>query len=82
VSERILVPAVPALLVVALAWSSGGYFPRTWGAVLLLEAIALASIAILATRVDLGRPAFLVVAALLGLAVWQLVSRAWAVDPD
>ena len=81
-SERILVPAVPASLIVALAWSSGGYFPRTWGAVLLLEAVALASIAILATRVDLGRRALLVVAALVGLAVWQLVSRAWAVDPD
>jgi O-antigen ligase len=80
--ERFLVPAVPASLIVALAWSSGGYFPRTWGAVLLLEAIALASIALLSTRVHLGGDAFLMVAALLGLAAWQLVSRAWAVDPD
>jgi O-antigen ligase len=82
VRERLLVPAVPASLIVALAWSRGGYDPRTWGAVLLVEAIALASIAILATTVVRGRRAFLAVAALVGLAVWQLVSRAWAVDPD
>jgi O-antigen ligase len=82
VRERLLGTAVPASLIVALAWSRGGYDPRTWGAVLLLEAIALASIAILATTVVRGRRAFLVVAALLGLAAWQLVSRAWAVDPD
>ena len=81
-SERVLVAAVPASLIVALAWSSGGYFPRTWGVVLLVEAIALASVAILAARVHLGRRGFLVVSSLLGLAGWQLVSRAWAIDPD
>ena len=80
--ERLLVSAVPASLIVALAWSRGGYDPRTWGAVLLLEAIGLASIAILATTVVRGRRAVLAVAALVGLAAWQLVSRAWAVDPD
>ena len=41
--ERVLVASVPAALVVALAWSAGGYYPRTWGAVLLVEAIAIVS---------------------------------------
>jgi hypothetical protein len=82
VVERVLTAAVPATVVAALAWSSGGYFPRTWGAVLLVEAIAVASVAILATRVEVGRAELLVVGGLLALALWQLVTRAWAVDPD
>ena len=80
--DRILTSAVPATVVAALAWTSGGYFPRSWGAVLLVEAIAVASVAILAARVEIGLPELLVVGGLLGLAAWQLVSRAWAVDPD
>jgi O-Antigen ligase/Tetratricopeptide repeat len=79
---RVLTAAVPATVVAALAWSSGGYFARTWGAVLLVEAIAVASVAILATRVEVGRAELLVVGGLLALALWQLVTRAWAVDPD
>ena len=80
--ERVLTAAVPAAAVVAVSWSSGGCFPRTWGAILLAEAIALAAVAILATRVEVGPREVIVVAALVGLAVWQLVSRAWAVAPD
>jgi O-antigen ligase len=82
VIDRVLTAAVPAAAVVAVAWSSGGYFPRTWGAILLLEAIALAAVAILATRLEFGAREATVVAALVGLAVWQLASRAWAVAPD
>jgi hypothetical protein len=82
VTERILVASVPAALVVTLAWSAGGYYPRTWGAVLLLEGIAIVSFSILATKVEAGQPARLVVVALLGLAAWQIVSHAWAIDPD
>ena len=82
VIERVLTAAVPAAAVVAVSWSSGGYFPRTWGAILLAEAITLAAVAILATRVEVGPREVIVVAALVGLAVWQLVSRAWAVAPD
>jgi hypothetical protein len=82
VLERAPVVVVPAAILAALAWSSGGYFPRTWGAVLLLEAIALAAVALLATRVPVSLAELAVVGGLLGLVVWQLVSRAWAVDPD
>ena len=80
--ERVLVASVPAALVVALAWSAGGYYPRTWGAVLLVEAIAILSFAILATSVETSLAARLVVGALLGLAAWQLLSGRWAIDPD
>ena len=80
--ERVLVASVPAALVVALAWSAGGYYPRTWGAVLLVEAIAILSFSILATSVETSLAARLVVGALLGLAAWQLLSGRWAIDPD
>jgi O-Antigen ligase/Tetratricopeptide repeat len=82
VVERVLTAAVPAVAIAALAWSSGGYFPRTWGAVLLVEAIAVAAVAILAARVEVGTNALLVVVGLVVLVLWQLASRAWAVDPD
>ena len=51
-----------------LAWASGGYFPQTWGAVLLAEAIVVAAVAILAERVELVAVRSLVVGGLLGLA--------------
>jgi hypothetical protein len=79
---RFLVAAVPAGLVVAVAWSAGGFYPRTWGALLLLFAIVVASVAIVATAVEDGVAVRTVVLALVGLAAWQLVSRAWAVAPD
>ncbi len=81
-TERVLVASVPAALVVALAWSAGGYYPRTWGAVLLVEAITIVSFSILAAKIETSLAARLAVGALLGLAAWQLLSRAWAIDPD
>ena len=80
--ERLVVAAVPAVVLVAVAWTDGGFFPRTWGALLLLEAIALAAVGILGSRVPREPRAFALVGALLALAAWQLVSRAWAVAPD
>jgi O-Antigen ligase len=82
VVERALTAAVPATAVAALAWSSGGYFPRTWGAVLIVEAIAVAAVSIMATRLELGWSEVVIVGALVALMLWQLLSRAWAVDPD
>ena len=80
--ERLLIAAAPAAVIAGVAWSSGGYFPRTWGAILLLEAITIAAVAILGARIDVGRRVWAVVGALAGLAVWELVSRSWAVAPD
>ena len=65
-----------------MAWAGGGYFPRTWGVVLLVEAIVLVSIAILAGRIEPDRRGLAIVGSLVGLAVWQAVSRGWATAPD
>jgi O-antigen ligase len=82
VSGRFLAAAAPTGLVAVVAWSAGGFYPRTWGALLLLDAIAIASVAIVATTVEVGVAARTVLLALVGFAVWQLISRAWAVSPD
>jgi O-antigen ligase len=82
VIERLVVAALPALVLVGVAWSDGGFFPRTWGALLLLEAIALAAVGILASRVPREPRAVALVGLLLALTAWQLVSRVWAVAPD
>jgi hypothetical protein len=82
VPARLATAVVPAAVIVAVAWSSGGYFPRTWGAMLLVAALVIGAAAILAERIEPDRRAALVVGALLGLGLWQVVSRAWAVAPD
>lgn len=81
-SGRLLVSVGPALVIAAVAWSGGGFYPRSWGALLLLEAIVVAAAAIVATSVEDSATARAVVLALVGLAAWQLASRAWAVAPD
>lgn len=80
--ERALTAALPAVVLVALAWASGGYYPETWGAVLLVEAIAIACYAIVARQINATRRGFVLVGALLALAAWQAISRSWAIAPD
>jgi len=82
VAGRLATVAAPAALIAAVAWASGGYFPRTWGPVLLVEALAVAAAALLAERVEPDRRAVLLVASLTGLALWQTLSRAWSLAPD
>jgi O-Antigen ligase len=82
VPGRIATILVPAAAVAAAAWWSGAYFPRTWGALLLAEAIVIAAVAILGDRVELDRRAALLVGSLVALALWQAVSRAWSLAPD
>jgi len=79
---RLATVAAPAVALPLVAWWSGGYFPRSWGALLLAVAIGLASVGILADRVELGWRTAIVVGALLALAAWQVVTTAWAVAPD
>ncbi len=79
---RLATVVAPAAVIVAVAWSSGGYFPRTWGAVLLVAAIAVAAVAILADRIELGLHALVLVGSLSAFAVWAALSRAWAIAPD
>ena len=79
---RVATVLLPAAVVVLAAWSSGAYFPRSWGGLLLIEAIAIAAVAILADRIELDRGALGLVVALLALATLQAVSRAWSIAPD
>ena len=79
---RVLTVVVPAAALTAVAWWSGGYFPQSWGALLLAVAIGIAAVAILADRVELGRWSAALVGALFLLVVWQVVTTAWAVAPD
>ncbi len=80
--QRVATVAVPAAAVTVVAWWSGGYFPRSWGALLLVGAIALAAVGIVAERVEWGRRSATVVGALLAFALWQVATTAWAVAPD
>jgi hypothetical protein len=80
--SRLVTVAVPAAALPAVAWWSGGYFPRSWGALLLVAAIGLASVAIVGERVEAGWRTAALVGALLTLAGWQMVTTAWAVAPD
>src|SRR6185436_17490578 len=68
VDGRLVTVVIPALLVGLVAWASGGYFPRTWGVLLLAEAIAVAAYALLGDRVEPDRRALVLVGALAGLA--------------
>lgn len=81
-TARVATVTAPAVVLAALAWSSGGYFPRTWGWLLLADAVAVGAWALVATRLAATRAGVTIVAALLILAAWQLLSRAWSVAPD
>jgi hypothetical protein len=82
VVQRVLTVAVPATVLAAVAWSSGGYFPRSWGALLLVVAIGLAAVGILSSDVEFPWRAVVLVGSLFGLAVWQVVTTAWSLWPD
>ncbi len=73
---------VPGVVIAALAWSSGGYFPRTWGVVLLVAAIGLLAAGLLGVPLAWDRRATVLVGGLLALLVWELVSWSWSRDPD
>ncbi len=80
--QRTFTVATAATVLALVAWWSGGYFPRTWGALLLAVAIGLAAVGILVVQVELHRRALVVVGALGALSAWELVTTAWAVAPD
>lgn len=66
------------MCVVALAFSSGGYFPSEWGLVTLAFLLVLLAAVTLADRIEIGRPALVLLAALVGLGLWQLASVLWS----
>ena len=79
---RVLTGAAAAAGVALPAFASGGYFPSEWGLLLLGCALVLFALAASTRRPVLGRLDVLLLAALGGLAGWQLLSVAWSPGPD
>lgn len=75
---RIATGSVGAGGVVALAFSSGGYFPSEWGLVTLAFLLVLLAVIVLADRVEISRPALALLAALTALGLWQVASVLWS----
>jgi hypothetical protein len=69
------------VLLSALAFSSGGFFPSTWGLATLALLAALAAVAACVRDVDAGRLDVVLVTALGALAAWILLSAVWSVAP-
>ncbi|MCY7303443.1 MAG: O-antigen ligase family protein [Thermoleophilia bacterium] len=78
VRARIATGAVAAGCVVALAFSSGGFFASEWGLVMLAFLLVLLAAAMLADRIEVGGSALVMLATLAALGVWQLASVLWS----
>ncbi len=78
VRARIATGAVAAGCVVALAFSSGGYFTSEWGLVTLAFLLVLLGAAMIADRIEVCGSALVLLAALAALGVWQLASVLWS----
>src|SRR5215213_9655230 len=79
-SARELVTGLGVLvLLTALAFSSGGFFPSTWGLATLALLAALAAVAAWVQHVDADRLDAVLLAALGALAAWTLLSVTWSV---
>lgn len=79
--ERI-VTGVVASCVVALAVVDGGYFPTSWGVLLLAFGLAALIAAIVSDALAIGRLEIAFLAGLAGLAAWQLTSILWSDGAD
>lgn len=75
---RIATGSVGAGCVVALAFSSGGYFPSEWGLVTLAFLLVVLAVVFLADRVEIGGPGLVLLTALAALGLWQLASALWS----
>ncbi len=78
VRARIATGAVAAGCVVALAFSSGGFFASEWGLVMLAFLLVLLAAAMLADRIEVGGSALVMLATLAALGVWQIASVLWS----
>lgn len=73
-------PVVLAAAMIALGFSSGGFYPRTQG-LAAVAFVALAMTVIAVTPTSLARlrgPLLIAVAAFCGLAAWTLLSGSWS----
>jgi peptidoglycan/LPS O-acetylase OafA/YrhL len=76
--NRILPGAVAAVLVVVLAFTSGGYFASEWGLVTLALALGAIAVLLVADELRVGPLDVLVLGALGLLGVWQLLTILWS----
>jgi O-antigen ligase len=81
-ARQALTGTAAVLAVVALGFSSGGYFPSDWGLLLLASTLACVAALLLSERIELGRLDIVLVGALSGLAAWQLLSVVWSPGVD
>ena len=82
VSARIGTVSVVAACVVALALADGGYFPTTWGLLLLAFALAAGVAAIVSDTFEVGWRDLAFVTGLAAFALWQLASIFWSDGAD
>lgn len=76
--NRILPGAVTAVLVVVLAFESGGYFASEWGLVTLALALGAIAVLLVADELRVGPLDVLLLGTLGLLGVWQLLTILWS----
>ena len=74
--------SVVAGCVVALALVDGGYFPTSWGAALLVSALAAGIAVIVSETFEVGFRDVAFVAGIAGFGVWQFSSVLWSTGSD
>lgn len=72
----------PAALIGILGWSFGGYYPESWGRLLLGGASAVLVLGVARGRPRLAPRERLWVGLLVALAAWQLLSSLWTTGSD
>ncbi len=82
VRAHVAAGSVVAGCVVALALVDGGYFPTTWGAALLVSALAAGIAVIVSETFEVGLRDVAFVAGIAGFGVWQLSSMLWSSGSD
>jgi len=78
VRASIATGATGAVVVVALAFSSGGYFASDWGVLALASILVVVAALVLIDAIEIGRRGLLFLAALGAFGLWQLVSVLWS----
>jgi hypothetical protein len=77
-----LLPGIGAfVLVAAVAFDQGGYFPGPWGWTIVGVSWAAIAALVMRPRVYLGRPAIAVAALLAAFTVWTALSSIWSLSP-
>lgn len=76
------IPAVATfILLAAVAFDGGGYFPGPWGWTIALAAWAALGALLTNRRVRLGRPSAAVAVLLGAFAAWTALSSIWSLSP-